>query len=229
MTVISVIVPVYREGESINGLVGSLLGDLRQDDEILVIDGAPGLDTLQAMRSHMPVRLASPPGRAVQMNVGAEHARGDILIFVHADTLLPDGWRDMVVQTFSDARIVAGAFDLTIESQAPWFRVIEKTANLRTRFTRVPYGDQALFFRTDYFRSLGGFPEIAIMEDVAIMTEIRRRKDRIVLLDARVRTSARRWRKEGVICGTLRNWGLRILYHLGVDPGVLVRFYRKNR
>ena len=229
MTVISVIVPVYREGESINGLIGSLLGDLRQGDEILVIDGAPGLDTLQAMRSHVPVRLASPPGRAVQMNVGAEHARGDILIFVHADTLLPDGWRDMVVQTFSDARIVAGAFDLTIESQAPWFRVIEKTANLRTRFTRVPYGDQALFFRTDYFRSLGGFPEIAIMEDVAIMTEIRRRKDRIVLLDARVRTSARRWRKEGVICGTLRNWGLRILYHLGVDPGVLVRFYRKNR
>ncbi len=229
MTVISVIVPVYREGESINGLVGSLLGDLRQGDEILVVDGAPGLDTLQTMRFHLPVRLASPPGRAVQMNVGAEHARGDILIFVHADTLLPDGWRDMVVQTFSDARIVAGAFDLTIESQAPWFRVIEKTANLRTRFTRVPYGDQALFFRTDYFRSLGGFPEIAIMEDVAIMTEIRRRKDRIVLLDAQVRTSARRWHKEGVIRGTLRNWGLRILYHLGVDPGVLVRFYRKNR
>lgn len=228
MTTVSVIVPVFREGEGINRLVDSLLDDLQQDDEILVVDGAPGLDTLQALRSHVPVRIASLPGRAVQMNGGAGHARGDVLIFVHADTLLPDGWRSMVVQTFSDSRVVAGGFDLNIDSPARWFRVIEKIANLRTRFTRVPYGDQALFFRKEYFRSLGGFPEIPLMEDVAIMTEIRRKKDRIVLLDARVRTSARRWHKEGVICGTLRNWGLRILYHLGVDPGVLVRFYRNN-
>ncbi|GAU09758.1 TIGR04283 family arsenosugar biosynthesis glycosyltransferase [Desulfoplanes formicivorans] len=228
MTIVSVIVPVYREGATINPIIDHLHAGLSPEDEILVVDGAMELDTLHQLRSPRPCRVASLPGRAVQMNRGAEQARGDILLFVHADTLLPDGWRDMIVQALSDPRVVAGAFELRIHHPALWFRIIERTANLRTRFTRVPYGDQALFFRTDYFRSLRGFPEISIMEDVAIMAGIRRRGDRIALVKHPVHTSARRWEKEGVVWGTLRNWGLRILYHLGVDPGILVRFYRRH-
>jgi rSAM/selenodomain-associated transferase 2 len=229
MTRISVIVPVYREGATINSMVDDLVAGLAPEDEILVVDGAKELDTLQVLRSHRPRRVASMPGRAVQMNRGAHLARGHILVFVHADTRLPKGWRDMIVQALSDPRVVAGAFELRIHHPALWFRIIEKTANGRTRFTRVPYGDQALFFRTDYFRSLRGFPEISIMEDVEIMTRIRRRGDSIVLVKHPVHTSARRWEKEGVVRGTLRNWGLRILYHWGVDPGILVRFYRRNQ
>ena len=228
MTMVSVIVPVYREGATINTVIDHLAAGLGPDDEILVVDGAMELDTLQRLRSPRPRRVASLPGRAVQMNRGAHLARGRVLVFVHADTLLPDGWRDMIVQALEDPDVVAGAFELRIHHPAWWFRIIEKTANGRTRFTRVPYGDQALFFQRDYFRLLGGFSNIPLMEDVEIMTRIRRRGDHIALVRHPVQTSARRWEKEGVVRGTLRNWGLRILYHLGVDPGILARFYRRN-
>ncbi len=223
---LSVIIPVYHEGKTINGLVDSLRTGLDAEDEILIVDGAPGLDTLQALRAHEPVRLASPAGRSVQMNLGAEHARGDILVFVHADTVLPAGWRDAILQAAEGREFAAGAFDLSIDHPRFCFRVMEKTANLRSHSTRVPYGDQVLFFDRTCFSSLGGFAPIPLMEDVEIMTRLRNQGHALVLLPQPVRTSARRWEREGVLKGMLRNWLLRIRYHCGTDPAVLARMYR---
>ena len=230
MKTLSIIIPVYHEGKTINQLVRTLRSGLEESDEILIVDGAPELDTLRALDVHDDVhdavRLASPAGRGRQMNLGAEHACGDVLVFVHADTALPPAWRELVVHAAEDTDFRAGAFDLSIDNPGFWFRVMEKTANLRTHCTRVPYGDQVLFFDRDYFRSLDGFAPIPLMEDVELMTRIRKQGDGIVLLATSVCTSARRWETEGVFKGMLRNWLLRILYHLGGDPAVLVRMYR---
>jgi rSAM/selenodomain-associated transferase 2 len=226
MKTLSVIIPVYHEGRGINPLVEALSSHLEDGDEIIIVDGAQGMDTLRALRFPEPLRLASPAGRAVQMNLGAEHARGDIFVFVHADTKLPPLWRESVLQAAGGHAFKAGAFDLVIDSPYFWSRVMEKTANLRTHYTRVPYGDQVLFFDSSYFWSLGGFAPIPIMEDVELMTRIKKQGDRIVLLNTRVRTSARRWEKEGVLKGMLRNWLLRLLYHCGCKPETLAGMYR---
>ena len=228
MKTLSMVIPVYHEGKSINALVEVLLSRLKDGDEIIIVDGAPELDTLRALRFPEPLRLASPAGRAVQMNLGAEHARGDILVFVHADTCMPHSWRESILEAVAEPDFKAGAFELSIDNPGFWFRVMEKTANIRTKYTRVPYGDQVLFFDRSYFCSLGGFAPIPLMEDVELMTRIRKQGDRIVLLDTPVRTSARRWEKEGVFKGMLRNWMLRLLYHCGCKPEALTGMYRTN-
>jgi hypothetical protein len=125
-----------------------------------------------------------------------------------------------------NGEVVAGAFDLGIRSGRPVFRLIETAASLRSRITRVPYGDQAIFIRKDYFHATEGFREIPLMEDVELMRRIRKAGDRISIIPERVRTSPRRWEKEGVLFCTLRNWTLITLYFLGVPPEKLARFYR---
>ena len=125
-----------------------------------------------------------------------------------------------------DCSCIAGAFDLAIDSDKPAFRLIEKAASLRSRMTRIPYGDQVIFIRKGEFRELGGFRDIPIMEDVDIMRRIKKRKGRICIIGKAVRTSPRRWEKEGIVYTTLRNWLLITLYLFGVRPEKLVRFYR---
>jgi hypothetical protein len=124
---------------------------------------------------------------------------------------------------------MAGAFDLSIDSSRLPLKWIARVASLRSRLTRVPYGDQAMFIHRNDFFHIGQFAPIPIMEDVEIMTRIRQQKKTIVLLQPPVRTSARRWEKEGIIFGTLRNWLLRLLYHLGVHPKTLARVYRPHQ
>ncbi len=148
-----------------------------------------------------------------------------MLIFLHADTLLPTSAYERIVGIMLDEKCIGGAFDLHIDSLKMGFRIIEKFANLRSRLTRIPYGDQAIFIRTSYFGKLGGFKDIPIMEDVELMRRIKRKGDRIVILQEPVLTSARRWERDGLIWGTLRNWFLIIAYLCGVKPENLVRFY----
>lgn len=163
------------------------------------------------------------------MNEGAKNARGDILIFLHADTALPPDALRLIDKVMQNRRVVGGAFDLGFQSVRFAFKMIASVASLRSRFTRVPFGDQAPFFRREYFERIGGYKEIPIMEDVELMERIRRRGDLIAFIDKRVLTSPRRWEEEGLLRCTLRNWLLQWLYLLGVPPERLARYYRVNQ
>ncbi len=160
------------------------------------------------------------------MNCGAAKSSGDILIFLHADTCLPGNALKKIATLMEDKIIIGGAFDLGIDSERFAFRVIEKMACWRSRLTRIPYGDQAIFIRRDYFQSLGGFKDIPIMEDVELMRKIKHRRGKINILKDKVKTSPRRWETEGVVFCTLRNWFLITLYLLGAKPETLAKFYR---
>jgi rSAM/selenodomain-associated transferase 2 len=222
----SIIIPVYREAGRIRQTLDSLLINTdRADCEIIVVDGETDPSTLAMVQSKAVRKISSPKGRGIQLNTGAREASGEFLIFLHADTRLPANALEEIDRTMQSKNIVAGAFDLGIDSDRYAFRVIEKIASWRSRLTRIPYGDQAVFIRRDDFRSLGGFQEIPIMEDVELMKRIKKQGGKIHILPNRVRTSARRWEKEGLLYGTMRNWLLVLLYYLGVKPEKLARFY----
>jgi rSAM/selenodomain-associated transferase 2 len=223
----SIIIPVLREEAVINATVAHIKG-LRADApvEIIVVDGDRGGKTIGAVTDGTVRTAISDKGRGTQMNRGAAMARGDIVVFLHADTRLPPEAFALIDAALGDPACPAGAFDLAIASRRPVLRLIAAAASLRSRATRIPYGDQAFFFRRAYFRGIGGFADIPLMEDVEIMRRIKRRGERIAIVDRPVTTSARRWEKEGVFLCTLRNWLLISLYLSGVSPERLCRFYK---
>jgi len=223
----SFIIPVWNE-EAIISRTIEHVRDLRASGgaEIIVVDGDPAGRTIKVAR-HMGVKTAiSEKGRGIQMNLGASLAEGEILIFLHADTLLPPDALELIETAMADGSCIAGAFDLAIDSERPAFRLIEKAASFRSRMTRIPYGDQTIFIRKRDFRDLGGFRDIPIMEDVEIMRRIKKRMGKICIIERAVMTSPRRWEKEGIVYTTLRNWLLIALYFCGVKPEKLIRFYR---
>ncbi len=226
MVRISAIVPVYLEQERINDFLRSTLDvfDMTRD-EIIVVDGDPQSSTLKAIRTSGIRTITSEKGRGAQMNAGAEAARGRILVFVHADTLLPPNAAVLIHQALQKKDAAAGAFSLGIVSSRLSLRIVALMANLRSGWTGVPYGDQAVFVRGDLFHKLGGFRNIPIMEDLEFMHRIKNMGHRIEILPQKAWTSSRRWDKEGVFRGTLRNWLIRSFYHLGVSPERLKKFY----
>jgi rSAM/selenodomain-associated transferase 2 len=162
------------------------------------------------------------------MNAGAVVARGEILIFLHADTRLPPGALKKINTVLENEKYVGGAFDLRIDSDRLFLKYIAARASLRSRLNRIPYGDQAIFIRKNYFDKIGRFKEIPLMEDVELMRRIKRRGDKIFILRDRVKTSARRWEREGVFYTTLKNQMLVNLYYLGVSPDKLAKYYRRH-
>ena len=227
-THISVVIPVLNELEIINATihhVRAVAGDIPV--EIIVADGGDDHMTLNEISDAHVLKVESPPGRGCQMNAGAALASGDILLFLHADTELPDGALAAVASVLTEGA-VAGAFRLSIDSPKPVYKVVAWFANLRSRLERVPYGDQAQFIRADIFRDLGGFAEIPIMEDVELFRRLRSKGLPIVLLPGRVKTSSRRWDNEGVLRRTLANWWLRLRYRFGVSPETLAHHYRPH-
>jgi rSAM/selenodomain-associated transferase 2 len=227
VSAISIILPVLQEGGRINQVIAHLRG-LHSDAEIeiIVVDGDPQGGTVKAIRDHEVKTAISEKGRARQMNRGAALASGKVLLFLHADTLLPGEGLVRVKAAMADDRYAAGAFDLGIHTERRIFKVTEKYVALRTRLTRVPFGDQAIFVRKDYFNSIGGYKDIPLMEDVELMRRIRKRGDKVFIIPEKVMTSARRWEKEGILYCTLRNWALQLSYALGVPPERLARWYK---
>jgi len=226
---VSVIIPDLREAHQLDSLIDHLcqIAD-GLPIEMIVVDGSPDGETLRAISRDGVTLLTAPAGRAVQMNAGAAAASGDYLLFLHADTRLPRGALRRIAETLSEGQYVAGAFDLRYGSARPSIRLIAGVACIRSRLTRIPYGDQAQFFRRDYFEILGGFSDIPLMEDVEIMRRIKDRGERIFILPEPVISSARRQEKEGVVFCTLRNWAIITLYFLGMSPERLVRFYKNH-
>lgn len=226
---ISIIIPVLNESAGINNTLEHLSGLIAINGlpaEIIVVDGDQDGKTIKAIKDDKVITAITKAQRARQMNHGAMLAKGKILLFLHADTLLPDDGLTLIAEACANLPFAAGAFDLAIDSERPIFRLIEKTASLRSRMTRIPYGDQAFFFTAGYFRALGGFAEIPFLEDVEIMRRIKKRGEKIVFLNHPVRTAARRWEKDGVIKRTLRNRLLVFLYCAGMAPERLAKFYR---
>jgi len=222
----SIIIPALHEADKINSLVEHLEG-LRsiQDAELIVVDGDPNGDTIQVIRSKTVRKMIAPKGRARQMNAGALAADGEILIFLHADTELPANALRMINSAMAQGRYVGGAFELGIDSHRIEFKILARWASLRCRLTGIPYGDQAIFIKSAYFNTLGGYKDIPLMEDVELMRRIRRRGDKICIVTEQVRTSPRRWEQEGFVYVNARNAFLFFSYILGVSPERLASFY----
>lgn len=226
---VSIIIPVLHEAERINEVLDSLknaVADVHY--EAIVVDGDAAGGTIAGIIDDEVITLITPRGRALQMNAGAARACGEILLFLHADTLLPPNALPKIVEAISDSRFVGGAFDLGIQNRRWIFWLTGKCASLKHRLTRVPYGDQAIFMRRDYFKTIGGYPEIPLMEDVELMKRVKRQGGCITILREAVATSSRKWEKDGVAYTIIRNWMIQALYLFGVPAEKLVKYYYKG-
>jgi len=189
------------------------------------VDGGSADDTARVAQRFPRVRvIASARGRARQMNVGARRAGGDILLFLHADTRLPDGALPAIATVLRDPRVVGGRFDVRFDSSRPVFRMIAFFMNLRSRLSGICTGDQAIFVRREVFEALGGYPDVPLMEDIELSRRLKRR-GKIVALRLRVVTSARKWEREGAFRTIVLMWTLRLLYAIGVSPARLHGWY----
>lgn len=223
---LSIIIPVLNEERTIAAALADL--DRAEAGEVIVVDGGSTDRTAAIVRATSARLVASPRGRAAQMNAGAREAAGDVLLFLHADTKLPAGASRDIRECMADTRCVGGRFDIRLDSPRPLLRLVGRMISLRSRLTRVATGDQAIFARRAVFERLGGFPEIPLMEDVAFSRALKK-AGRIACLRARVTSSARRWEKHGAVRTILLMWALKLLYLAGVPPARLKRLYGDAR
>ncbi len=225
---VSVIVPVLNEGNLVSPLVSGLRAGLQASDELLVIDGGSSDDTVLRAREAGAQVLVSAQGRGNQMNIGAGAARGDVLVFVHADTLLPHGFRSAIAEALADESAAWGRFDLRFDEAGFLLAVIARLISLRSRLFRSATGDQAIFVRRSIFESVGAYRELLLFEDVDLVRRLRWRA-RMVVPRGFVVTSSRRWRNRGVWRTTLKMWTLKSLYLAGMPSARLARFYSDER
>jgi uncharacterized protein len=225
---ISVIIPVLHEGEKINEILDSVKAAAADIPyEAIVVDGDSSGDTIAHISDSSVITLTAPRGRALQMNAGAARACGDILLFLHADTLLPQKALPKIIEALSNGSFIGGAFDLIIQNRRWIFRAIGRAASWKHRLTRVPYGDQAIFMLRRYFKNIGGYAEIPLMEDVELMRRVKQRSGRITILPEAVTTSSRKWDTDGVFYTIIRNWLIQVLYLFGVPARHLIKYYYK--
>jgi len=220
---ISIIIPALNEEENIPFLAKNLSGG---DFEVILVDGGSTDATAELARHHSFTVVTSQPGRGHQQNMGARQAHGKILLFLHADTRLPENFATSVLQTIASGKWVAGAFSLAIEEPTLAMRVITTFANLRSYLFQLPYGDQAIFISRDTFLKLKMFPELPIMEDYVFIKRAKKH-GRITVLKDTVITSARRWRRLGVFKTTIINQLVILGFFLKISPEKLALLYRR--
>ncbi len=224
---VSIIIPVINEERIINQTLERLLSAKTSGAfEIIVVDGNVSGNTLQVITEKGIKKIKSPCGRGAQMNAGAIMSNGKILLFLHADTCLPKNAFDSVISACRSNHIIGGAFDLGIDSDRSGYRLIEKVVSFRSRLTRIPFGDQAIFITKKTFTEIGGYKKIPIMEDIDLMRRVKKAGHKIKIISEPVKTSARRWETEGIVYCTLRNFMLSTLFYLGVSPKTLKKYYK---
>jgi rSAM/selenodomain-associated transferase 2 len=222
---ISVIIPVLNESATIRAAIDSTLPS--QNVEVIVVDGGSCDATRQIAQRQGVQVITSAAGRAHQMNVGAQAATGEILLFLHGDTRLPEGFDQLIRAALQNPQAMAGAFRLRIDAPQRRFRWVEWGVNCRSALFQMPYGDQAIFLRAELFQKLGGFAEMPIMEDFELIRRLRRLGS-VVMIKANVTTSARRWQRRGIVKTTLINQLMILGYGLGVSPARLAQLYRRQ-
>jgi rSAM/selenodomain-associated transferase 2 len=221
---ISIIIPVLNEAAGIVGALQRLQPLRTRGHEVIVVDGGSG-DGTPALAASLADRiLHAPRGRARQMNAGAQVASGRVLLFLHADTRLPEAADRLILDRLQGTRRGWGRFDVIIEGKHPLLRLIAWSMNLRSRLSGVCTGDQGLFVGRALFDGVGGYPQIELMEDIALTRRLRRTGPPLVLRPA-VITSGRRWEQHGVWRTMLLMWWLRLRYFLGTPPAQLQRIY----
>lgn len=230
---IAIIIPVLNEQDALPRLLTNLLR--MPFDDIIVVDGGSQDETVDVAKQFLnqasPGRLqvvASAPGRAVQMNAGATKTQAEILVFLHADTELPGHAPYGIRQALADASCVGGRFDVRFPNDSGWAWVISRMMNLRSRWTGICTGDQAIFVRRSIFERLGGFADIPLMEDIELSKRLKK-TGRMIALPDTVTTSFRRWQQGGPLRTILRMWTLRLLYWIGWHPRTLRQFYDETR
>ena len=233
---ISAIIPTLNEERTIMATLAhsATLGF----DELIVVDGG-SLDqtpvlvesyrrTTQSLAQGLVRLVTAPPGRACQMNEGAKVSRGEILLFLHADTQLPDDANTMIETTMADRRMVGGRFDVRFDRPSKWGTIISRMMNWRSRLSGIATGDQALFVRRPIFEQMEGFADMPLMEDIEFSRRLKQ-KGTTAALTATVTTSFRRWEQEGPLRTILLMWGLRFLYWTGIPAHTLSRWYGSVR
>ncbi len=233
---ISVIIPTLNEERTIITTLAhtAALGF----DELIVVDGGSTDTTSAHLESYRlstqssalsPVYwVTAPPGRARQMNEGAKVGRGEVFLFLHADTQLPHDAKTVIDTTMADQRMVGGRFDVQFDRLSMWGTIISSTMNWRSRLSGLATGDQALFVRRSIFEQMGGFTDMPLMEDIEFSRRLKR-KGGTAALTATVTTSFRRWEQQGPLRTILLMWTLRFLYGIGVSPSYLAHWYKVIR
>jgi rSAM/selenodomain-associated transferase 2 len=223
---ISLIIPVYRDASAL----ARTLADVERSQAQTIVCATADDASLAPLRLAHPgaVWVMAPRGRARQMNAGAAVARGEWLVFLHADTRLPPGWNDAIDAAAREPQVNAGCFRFALDSESPIARILELGVRARVALFGLPYGDQAIFVRREAFEALGGYADVPIMEDVDLVRRLRRR-GRLFRSPLPAITSARRWERDGWLRRTALHLVLILLYFCGVSPLRLVRLDPSRR
>ena len=225
---ISIIVPALNEAEGIDAVLMGLALLRNRGHELIVVDGGSSDDTVALARRAADRVVAAPRGRSSQMNAGAALARGEVLLFLHADTRLPENADTRILQGLAAGGKAWGRFDVRIEGKSRLLPVIAFFMNLRSRATGIATGDQAMFVRREAFWRAGGFPPLELMEDIALSRSLKCLSRPLCLADEVV-TSGRRWERRGVLRTVLLMGWLRLAFFLGAAPANLARLYDGER
>ncbi|PZV04826.1 MAG: glycosyltransferase [Leptolyngbya sp.] len=223
MASLAIVIPVMNESAHLAQTLAVV--NTAPEVEVIVVDGGSRDNTVQIAKEFGAVVIQSQPGRAVQMNAGAATATAPNLLFLHADTRLPLGYDELIHKTLRQPKVIAGAFNLAIAGSQIGLRLVEWGVKWRSHWLHMPYGDQGIFLKTEVFHSLGGFPNLPIMEDFVLVQRLNK-LGKVAIAAATVSTSDRRWQTFGIFKTTFGNQLIILGYFIGISPATLAQWYR---